>query len=134
MTGEEMERAIAFIIEQQAQFAANQQRHEELLLKHGETVHNHEEFMRDHEEARRNHEETLHRIEGTQEQTALQIQHLGRAMVELTEAHTRTENTLAELTEAHTRTENTLADTNDKLNALIDTVERHISEGRNGKA
>ena len=105
MTGEEMERAIAFIIEQQAQFAANQQRHEE-------TMHNHEEFMREHEE-------TMRRIEGVQEQTALQIQHLGGAMVELAEAHTRTENTLAE--------------SNEKLNALIDTVERHISEGRNGK-
>jgi chromosome segregation ATPase len=127
MTGEELERAIAFIIEQQAQFAANQQRHDETLLKHEETMHNHEEFMRDHEaamrdhkERMRDHEERMRRIEGTQEQTALQIQHLGGAMVELAEAHTRTENTLAE--------------TNDKLNALINTVERHITEGRNGRA
>lgn len=117
MTGDELERAIAFIIGQQAQFTANQQRHDEAL---------------------RNHEETMRRIEEAQERTALQvqqttlqIQHLGGAMVELTEAHTRTENTLAE---AHARTENTLAETNDKLNALIDTVERHISEGRDGKA
>ena len=135
-----MERAIAFIIEQQAQVAANQQLHKELLLKHEETMNNHEDFMRDHEavmrdhekrmrdhekrmrdheESMRNHDETLRRIEGTQEQTALQIQHLGGAMVELTEAHTRTENTLAA--------------TNDKLNTLVNTVERHISEGRNGK-
>jgi chromosome segregation ATPase len=141
MNGEELERAIAFIIEQQAQFAANQQRHDETLLKHEETMHDHEEFMRDHEavmrdhekrmrdheesmrnheERMRNHDETLSRIEGVQEQTALQIQHLGGAMGELAEAHTRTENTLAE--------------TNGKLNALINTVERHISEGRNGKA
>lgn len=142
-----MERAIAFIIEQQAQFAANQQRHEELLLRHGRTMHNHEEFirdheefMRDHEDAMRNHEETmrrheavmhshdetmrrheetLSRIEGLQEQTTLQIQHLGVALVELAEAHTRTENKLAETT--------------DKLNALANTIERQISEGRNGK-
>lgn len=87
MTGEEMERAIAFILEQQAQFAANQQRHEE----------------------------TMHRIEAAQELTALQVQHIGAAMAELTEAHTRTENTLAE--------------TNEKLNALVIAVERHISEG-----
>ena len=51
-----MERAIAFILEQQAQFAANQQRHEETLL-------NHEDFMRDHED-------TMRRVEATQEQTA----------------------------------------------------------------
>jgi DNA-directed RNA polymerase subunit F len=134
MTGEEMERAIAFILEQQAQFAANQQRHEETLFNHEKIMHNHEEFMRDHEEAMRHHEEvmrgheermgdheeTLSRIEATQEQTALQIRHLGRAMIELTEAHARTESTVAE--------------TNEKLTSLIDTVERHISEGRNGKA
>jgi hypothetical protein len=127
MTGEEMERAIAFILEQQAQFAANQQRHEETLLNHGKIMLNHGEFMRDHEgamrdheERMRDHEETMRRVEAAQELTTLQIQHLGGAMIELTEAHTRTENTLAE--------------TNGKLNALIDTVERHISEGRNGKA
>ena len=120
MTGEELERAIAFIIEQQAQFAANQQRHEETMHNHEEFMRDHEAVMRDHEKRMRDHDETLRRIEGTQEQSGLLIQHLGKAMVELAEAHTRTENTLAE--------------TNDKLNALIDTVERHISEGRNGKA
>ena len=75
-------------------------------------MHNHEEFMRDHEE-------TMRRVEAAQEQTALQVQHLSGAMIELAEAHTRTENTLAT--------------TNENLNALINTVERHISEGRNGK-
>jgi chromosome segregation ATPase len=120
MTGEEMERAIAFIIEQQAQFASNQQRHEETMHNHEEFMRDHEAAMRDHKERMRDHEERMRRIEGTQEQTALQIQHLGGAMVELAEAHTRTENTLAE--------------TNEKLNTLINTVERHISEGRNGKA
>ena len=134
MTGEEMERAIAFILEQQAQFAANQQRHEETLLNHEKIMLNHEEFMRDHEkfmrdhekamrtheEAMRTQEETMNRVEATQELTALQVQHLSGAMIELTEAHTRTENTVAE--------------TNEKLNALIDTVERHIIEGRNGKS
>ena len=121
-----MERAIAFILEQQAQFAANQQRHEETLLNHETIMHNHEEFMgdhekamRNHEERMRNHEETMRRVEAAQEQTALQVQHLSGAMIELAEAHTRTENTLAA--------------TNEKLNALIHTVERHISEGRNGK-
>ena len=127
MTGEEMERAIAFILEQQAQFATNQQRHEETLLNHEKIMLNHEGFMRDHEKAMRdheetmrNHEETMSRVEATQELTALQVQHLGAAMIELTEAHTRTENTVT--------------GTNENLNALIDTVERYISEGRNGKS
>jgi hypothetical protein len=98
MTGEEMERAIAFILEQQAQFAANQQQHEEALLKH---------------------EEVMRRIEAVQEQTAQQVQHLSGAMIELAEAHTRTEGTLAE--------------TNEKLNALINTVERHVGSGGHGR-
>lgn len=91
MTGEEMERAIAFILEQQAQFAANQQRHEE----------------------------SMQRVEAAQERTAQQIEHLSAAMIELTEAHTRTEGSLSE--------------TSERLNALINTVERHVSEGRDGK-
>lgn len=80
MTSEEMEKAIAFILEQQAQFAANQQRHEE----------------------------AMRRIEAAQEVTALQVQHLSGAMVELAEAQARTD---------------------ERLNALINTVERHISGG-----
>lgn len=75
-----MERAIAFILEQQAQSAVNHQRHEE----------------------------ALRRIEATQERTAQQVEHLSGAMIELAEAQTRTDG---------------------KLNALIDTVGRHISEG-----
>lgn len=62
----------------------------------------------------------MRRIEAAQEQTAIQVQHLSGAMIVLAEAHTRTENTLAA--------------TSEKLNALINTVERHIGEGRNGKA
>ena len=93
--------------------------HEALMRNQEEMMRNHEEMMRNHGAAMREHDEKLSRREETQGQTALQIQHLGVAMVELAEAHTRTENTLAE--------------TNDKLNALINAVERHISEGRNGK-
>ena len=66
MTGEEMERAIAFILEQQAQFAANQQRHEE----------------------------AMRRIEAAQERTAGQVEHLSGAMIELAEAQTRTDEKL----------------------------------------
>jgi hypothetical protein len=127
MTGEEMERAIAFILEQQAQFAATQQRREETLLNHEETLRDHEGMIRDHAGVirdhagvMRDHAGVMRRVEAAQEQTALQVQHLSGAMIELAEAHTRTENTLAA--------------TDEKLNALIDTVERHVSEGRNGKA
>src|SRR2546421_681200 len=89
MTGEEMEKAIAFILEQQAQFAINQQRQEE-------TMHRHEEAML--------------RIEASHELTAQQVTHLSAAMVELAEAQTRTADAQtrtaeaqARLTEAQTR-------------------------------
>lgn len=55
------------------------------------------------------HEEAMRRIEAAQEVTAQQVQHLGGAMIELAEAQARTE---------------------ERLNALINTVERHIGEGR----
>lgn len=94
MTGEEMEKAIAFILEQQAQFAANQQRHEE----------------------------AMRRIEAAQEVTALQVQHLSGAIIEVAEAHARTEQTVDALA-------GRMAETDERLNALINTVERHISGG-----
>jgi ABC-type transporter Mla subunit MlaD len=40
----------------------------------------------------------------------------------------------ADLSEAQARTEIALAETNDRLNTLINVFERHLSEGRNGKA
>src|ERR1700749_1133960 len=84
MTSEEMEKTMAFILEQQAQFAINQQRHEEIMHRH---------------------EEAMLRIEASQELTAQQGTHLSTAMVELAEGHTRT-------AEAQSRTEAALAETN----------------------
>jgi transposase len=80
-----MERAVAFILEQQAQSAASQQQHEE----------------------------AMRRIEAAQEVTAQQVQHLSGAMIELAEAQART---------------------GARLDALINTVERHISEGPHGQS
>ena len=66
------------------------------------------------------------RIEGMQENTARQIEHLGSALVELTESHTRTQAALAE---EHTRTQVALrelaeaqAHSDRRLDALIDIV------------
>jgi len=113
MTGEEMEKAIAFILEQQAQFAVNQQRHEEAMRE----------------------------IEASQAQTAQQVTHLSTAMVEIAEAQTRTADAQTRtadaqthLAEAQARTETALAETNERMNALINTVERIVTEGRNGKS
>jgi chromosome segregation ATPase len=95
MTFEEMERTMQFILEQQAQFAANQAKAEERIA----------------------------RIEEMQENAARQIELLGSALVELTEAHTRTEGSLTQLAEAQAHSDR-------RLDALIDIVQG----GRDGGA
>jgi len=82
-----MEKAITFILNQQAQFAANQGKVEERVA----------------------------RLEEAQETTARQIGRLGEALIELTEAHTRTEGSLAQLAEAQAHSDR-------RLDALVDIV------------
>jgi hypothetical protein len=66
----------------------------------------------------------------------------------LAEAQKRTEETVANLArmqthmnevvavmaEAQERTDRKLSETDDRLNTLINVVERHVSEGHNGKS
>jgi ABC-type transporter Mla subunit MlaD len=85
MTGEEMQRTMAFILEQQAQTATKMDR----LV---DTV------------------EALSRKVDRNADSAT-------ALLAIAEIHDRE-----------------IKETDERLNALINTVERHISEGRNGKA
>ena len=50
----------------------------------------------------------------------------------LAEAQVRTDEHVAALAQAQLRAEERGAETNERLNSLINVVERHISEGRNG--
>jgi chromosome segregation ATPase len=115
MTFEEMERTMQFILEQQAQFTVNQAKADERASKA--------------EERMAESDERIARIEGIQENTARQIEHLGSALVELTEAHTRTQETLNGLAESHMRTQGALRELAEaqkhgerRLDALIDIV------------
>ncbi len=78
MTREEMERTMAFILEQQAQLTATVGRLSEKIDRNADSA---------------------------------------AALLAIAEIHDRE-----------------IKETDERLNALIDTVERHISEGRNGKA
>jgi hypothetical protein len=78
MTGEEMERTMAFILEQQAQLTVTVGRLSEKVERNAESA---------------------------------------TALLAIAEIHDRE-----------------IKETDERLNALINTVERHISEGRNGKA
>jgi hypothetical protein len=66
--------------------------------------------------------------------TLVEIQ---RGLEERFDNHERWINELGaaqvELTKAQARTEMVAAETNERLNALIDIFERHLSEGRDGK-
>jgi hypothetical protein len=106
MIPEEMERLMQFILEHQAQFSVDMGKVKERMAES---------------------DERIARIEGIQENTARQIQHLGEALVALTESHTRehaqTQGALRELAESQRHTDR-------RLDALIDIVR----EGRNGKS
>lgn len=98
MTGEDMERTIAFILEQQAQASASNAQTQSTMARLTERLD-------------RLAERTDRNAEGI------------TALLAIAEMHEReiTENRAAQ------------ARTDERLNALINTVERYISEGRNGK-
>ena len=126
MTFEEMERVMQFILEQQAQFSVNMHKLGERMTLHGERM--------------AESGERLSRIEEIQEKTARQIQHLGNALVALTDAHERTREELAEsqaqtqesirkLNDSQARTQESLRElaesqrhSDRRLDALIDVV------------
>ena len=99
MTWEEMERTMAFIIEQQAQFHSNMAEINSTMARQAERLD-------------RLTERTDRNAEGI------------TALLAIAEMHER-EITVNREAEART---------DERLNALINTVERYISEGRNGKA
>ena len=103
MTGEEMERAIAFVLEQQAQLAATVGRMSEKVdLMAGKV------------------DSLTDKVDRNADGIA--------ALLAIAEIH---EREIAELRQTQAEAQ---ARTDERLNALINTVERHISEGHSGKA
>ena len=119
MTNEEMQRAMEFIVEQQAQQSAKidallqaQKQSDERWAKADARWERTEESIRALLSIAEIHER---QISGLGEQ----IGGLGEQIVGLSEK-------IADLTEAGRATD-------ERLNVLINVVERHITEGRNGK-
>jgi septal ring factor EnvC (AmiA/AmiB activator) len=106
MTNEEMQSTMQFILEQQAQFAANIQKLQEEQLKA-------EERFAKLEDSFAKHEDRFARIEDSLERTA---------------------NLVTAIAHAQAQTEVNLARTDERLNNLILVVERYIQENRNGKS
>jgi ATP-dependent RNA circularization protein (DNA/RNA ligase family) len=112
MTPEEMERAIVFLLDHHAKFAAElQQSREDMQI-----------------------------IRETQREFQSQLGKLGEAVIALTgmvgriaEAQIRTDTRVAELAEAQFKTDEQVTEIAGRLNDFIVVVERYISEGRNGR-
>ena len=117
MIPEEMQRLMQFILEHQAQFSVDMDRAKERMAES---------------------DERLTRIEGIQENTARQIEHLGNALVALTDAHERTRE---ELREEAARTQGALRElaesqrhSDRRLDALIDIVRGGAEGGQSAGA
>ena len=116
MTNEEMQKAMKFIVNQQAQAAA---KIDALPEAQKEALETQRQAQKDAEERWRRSEERWTRTEEGI-----------RALLSIAEIHEREIGTLGENIAAVS--ENGRA-TDERLNALINVVERQLSEGRNGK-
>jgi hypothetical protein len=112
MTNEELEKAMQFVLEQQAQFVANQQ-------QAGERVSRLETNMEVVAQAQAQMAQAQARMAQEQAQMAQEQARMIRTQSHLNEV-------VAALVEAQRHTE-------EKLDAFIGVLERYISEGRNGK-
>jgi hypothetical protein len=102
MTNDEMERAIEFIVKQQAQFTTDLQQLTQSQV---------------------NTDRTLGSVVNVLSQVA-------ETQLQMAEAQARAEVRIGELAEAQKRTNESLTETNDRLNSLIVVVERYFSNGR----
>jgi hypothetical protein len=110
MREEEMQKKMEFIIEQQAQFAVNMD-----LLR----------------EAQQRTEERLAEVAAAQAQMSRAQTHMNEVVAVMAEAQERMAESQERMIEAQERTDQKLAETDDRLNTLINIVERQISEGHN---
>lgn len=104
MSNEEVQRKMDFIIEQQAQFVTN--------------------FLR--------LEESIQRLEGVQTKAEERMSNMETAFVGLFNIVSETAKAQKELTKRVDDLAAAQAYTDERLSALINTLERYISEGRNG--
>lgn len=94
MTFDEVERLMQFILEHQVQFSVDMGKARERMAES---------------------DERIARIEVIQENAARQIEHIGSALIALTESHTRTQEALARLAESQAHGDR-------RLDALTDIV------------
>jgi chromosome segregation ATPase len=120
MTNEEMERMMQFILQHQANFAANQQQHDERIAV---LEANMAELART--QAEMGHAQAdMGRAQADMGRAQAEM---GRAQAEMRRAQTHLSEVVAEMVDSQKHTQ-------DKLDAFIGVLERYIAEGKNGKA
>jgi 3-phenylpropionate/cinnamic acid dioxygenase small subunit len=105
MTNEEMQKTMQFILEQQAQFTANQQQVEERVSRL---------------------ETNMAEMAREVSQVTREVGQVTRGVGEVTRAQAHMNEVVAAVLDAHKHTE-------ERLDAFIGVLERYISEDRNGK-
>jgi hypothetical protein len=112
MTNEELEKAMQFVLEQQAQFVANQQQVSERVF----SLETNMEVMA----------QAQAEIAQAQAETARALAQLAQEQSRMAQTQTHMNEVMAALSEAQRHTE-------EKLDAFIGVLERYISEDRHGK-
>jgi hypothetical protein len=112
MTNEELERAMQFVLEQQAQFVANQQQMSERVFRL---------------------ETNIEVIAEAQAETARAQAETTRALTQVAQEQSRMAQTQTHMNEVVAALFEAQRHTEEKLDAFIGILERYISEDRNGK-
>lgn len=119
MTNEVLEKAMQFILEQQAQFAINQQL----------VVEQQAQFTANQQQIG----ERVSRLETNMEEIAQAQAETARAQAETAREQARMAQTQNHMNEVVAALFEAQRHTEEKLDAFIGVLERYISEGRNGK-
>lgn len=130
MSNEEYERMIEFILEQQAQFSANVQKHDERLARNEEVIGQVGERL----------DQLGERLDQLREHV-VQLEDIVNRLAAATLAGFKDVNTKIDalvdshirLADAQARTEANQARTDEALRSLIASLERYISERHNGE-
>jgi sorbitol-specific phosphotransferase system component IIBC len=119
MTNEELERAMQFVLEQQAQFVANQQQVSERVSR----LETNMEVMA----------QAQAEMAQAQAETARSLAQLTKSQAQLAQEQARMAQTQNHMNEVVAALYEAQRHTEEKLDAFIGVLERYISEDRNGK-
>lgn len=124
---EKIQRNIDFIIQQQAQFAADIQKVGEVQKELSEAQDRTEKIVERLATA------TLSKFENLESEFDSKMSALVDAHIRLADVHAQTDEKMNALVDAQVRLADSQAHSDEKLNAFIAAVERLINERRNGK-